>query len=257
MQPVARHQCLIYEGPPSQHLKAVAAVVREKLRENYRCLYLNSGPMVAGMRWHLAAAGVDVASETERGSLVLTSKATHLTEDDRFDVDWMMETLGIALDDALRKGFAGLWATGDMTWEFGPEKNFSKLLEYELRLEAFIRQHHELGGICQYHADTLPREAIRQSLLAHPSIFVNETLSLVNPHFLEPHFLEPHFPESHSLEHRAAPAGEANSSAVLPQQSNAELDTTIARVCQPQHGNGGVGARGRSAPRQAQRPREA
>ena len=32
-----------------------------------------------------------------------------------------------ALDD----GYSGLWATGDMSWEFGPAKDFSMLLEYE------------------------------------------------------------------------------------------------------------------------------
>ncbi len=229
MEPGARHQCLIYEGPPSRHLTALAAVVREKLGQNFRCLYLNSGPMVAGMRSYLAAAGVDVAGETERGSLVLTSELSHLTEDNRFDVDWMMETLAIALDDALRIGFAGLWATGDMTWEFGPEKNFSKLLEYELRLEAFIRQHPQMGGICQYHADTLPREALRQGLLAHPSIFINETLSRVNLHFLE---------------HRFSPQGESKSDAVAPGELDMELDSAVSRLCQPEHGNGGGSAAG-------------
>jgi hypothetical protein len=224
MEPGARHQCLIYEGPPSQHLKALAAVVRDKIGQNFRCLYLNSGPMVAGMRSYLAAAGVDVARETDRGSLVLTSQLSHLTEDNRFDVDWMMETLAIALDDALRNGFAGLWATGDMTWEFGPEKNFSKLLEYELCLEAFIRRHPELGGICQYHASTLPREAMRHGLLAHPSIFVNETLSLVNHHFLE---------------RCVPPQGKLNGDAAIPRELEAELDSSLLRLFQPEHRNGG------------------
>jgi DcmR-like sensory protein len=207
-----RHQCLLYEGPPSQHLKAVAAVVREKLDENFRCLYLNSGPMVAGMRSYLAAAGVDVAREMERGSLVLSSELSHLKEDGSFDVEWMMETLAIALDDALQKGYAGLWATGDMTWEFGPEKNFSKLLDYELRLEEFMGEHPEMGGICQYHADTLPREALRQSLVTHPSIFVNETLSLLNPHFLA------NGNRQHSSHREGA--------------FDHELDGTVVRLCQ-------------------------
>jgi hypothetical protein len=224
MEPGARHQCLIYEGPPSQHLTALAAVVREKLSRNFRCLYLNSGPMVAGMRSYLAAAGVDVPGETERGSLVLSSQLSHLTEDDRFDVDWMMETLAIALDDALRQGFAGLWATGDMTWEFGPEKNFSKLLEYELRLDAFIREHPEIGGICQYHADTLPREAMKQGLLAHPSIFVNETLSRVNLHYLQ---------------HRVPPPGASNGHAGILDDLHAEFDTAVSSLYQPEHRGGG------------------
>jgi MEDS: MEthanogen/methylotroph, DcmR Sensory domain len=114
---------------------------------------------------------------------VLSSEQRHLVQG-CFDVDRMMSTLEDALDQALTDGYEGLWATGDMSWEIGPQKDFSKLLEYEWRLEEFFRKHPALGGICQYHADTLPREVLRQGLLTHPSIFINETLSQVNPHYL-------------------------------------------------------------------------
>lgn len=72
-----------------------------------------------------------------------------------------------------------------MTLEFGPERDFSKLLDYEWRLEKFLQSHPALSGICQYHADTLPNEVLRQGLLAHPSLYINETLSRLNPHYVE------------------------------------------------------------------------
>jgi hypothetical protein len=178
-----RHQCLIYKGSPSLQLSAMAALVRQKVNENNRCLYLNSPVMVGGMRCYLSAAGIDVAREVEKVSLVLSSDQGHLVEG-RFDVDRMMHTLEDAIDQALNDGYGGLWATGDMTWELGLQKDFSKLLEYEWRLEELFQKHPALGGICQYHADTLPDHVLRQGLLSHPSIFVNETLSHINPHYL-------------------------------------------------------------------------
>ena len=39
-------------------------------------------------------------------------------------------------------------------WEFGPEKNYLKLREYERGLEALFHQRRELQGICQYHLAT-------------------------------------------------------------------------------------------------------
>ena len=42
--------------------------------------------------------------------------------------------------DAMRDGYKGLWATGDMLWEFGSERNLPKLGEYERRLGAAIPQ---------------------------------------------------------------------------------------------------------------------
>ena len=183
MATTSRHQCLIYKGSPSQHLPALATALQQKLKENYRCLYLNSPVMVAGLKSHLAAKGLDVFHHADKGSLVLSSDRHHLFEGS-FDVDRMIAALEDALSNSMKDGYEGLWATGDMSWEFGPQKDFSKLLEYETRLEEFFQQHPTISGICQYHADTLPREALREGLLAHPALFVNETLSRINPHYL-------------------------------------------------------------------------
>jgi hypothetical protein len=183
MEPVPRHQCLIYKGAPSKHLPALAEAMREKLQQNYRCLYLNSPPMVAGLRSYLAAAGADVAKEVARGRLILSSDRQHLA-DGSFNIDLMLKTLENLVNNVVRDRYTGLWAVGDMTWEFGALSDPARLLEYEWRLEKMFHQRPELSGICQYHADTLPRNMMRQSLLVHPSIFVNETLSLVNPHYL-------------------------------------------------------------------------
>jgi MEDS: MEthanogen/methylotroph, DcmR Sensory domain len=95
----------------------------------------------------------------------------------------MLDMLEDALDQALGDGHEGLFATGDMTWEFGSEKNFSKLMDYEYRLEELMHKRPELCGICQYHQDTLPHEVTRQALLTHPMLFINETLSRVNPSY--------------------------------------------------------------------------
>ena len=140
--------------------------------------------MVTGMRSYLFAAGTDVMKEIVKGSLVLSSNNAHLVEG-RFIIDRMLERLEEAVNQALHDGYQGLWATGDMSREFGPERDFSKLLEYEWRLEEFFQTQPALSGVCQYHADTLPREVLRHGLLTHPSLYINETLSRVNPHYVE------------------------------------------------------------------------
>lgn len=186
MEPTtSRHQCLIYEGAPSLHLPALARAIRARLRENYRCLYLNSPTMVAGMQSYLAAEGVEVAKEIARGSLVVSAEREHLV-DGIFDVNGMVRMLEQTLGQALRDGFAGLWATGDMSWEMGGEKNLTKLLEYERRLEDFLEAHAEMGGVCQYRVDTLPAEAVRHGQAAHRSMFINETLSILNEDYVHP-----------------------------------------------------------------------
>lgn len=178
-----RHQCMIYDGPPSRMLPALVGTIRRNLDAHVRCMYINSPPMVAGLRSGLYAAGTDVERELKQGSLVLDSDNSHLV-DGHFEVERMIDTLDAAVQTALADGYTGLFATGDMTWEFGPDKEFSKLLQYEWSLEQLFQKHAALSGICQYHRDLLPREAVREGLVSHGSLFINETISRLNPHYV-------------------------------------------------------------------------
>jgi hypothetical protein len=174
---------MIYDGPPSRTLSAVAATIRQNLDARMRCMYFNSPAMVAGLRSQLYAAGTDVQHEVARAALVLSSDTDHLVEG-RFVVDRMLQRLEAAVETALRDGYVGLFATGDMTWEFGPENDLSKLVDYEWQLEQLFRKRPALSGICQYHRDLLPREAVREGLVSHARLFVSDTLTRLNPHYV-------------------------------------------------------------------------
>lgn len=182
LEPESRHQCLIYEGAPSQQLPALAAMIQRKRGEGYRCLYLNSIPMVAGIRSCLSAIGIDVADEVSQGRLIFSSVPT-ADASGCFDAELMLHELEASLDQALSAGYEGLWATGDMTWELGAAIDSNKLWEYEYRLEQLMDRRPQLCGICQYHKDTLPKDAIQQALRTHRALFVNESCSRVNPQF--------------------------------------------------------------------------
>ncbi len=175
---------MIYKGAPSTHLAGIAETLRQRLKLNYRCLYLNSPTMVAGMRWHLVAAGLDLDEQIARGALIITSDQGHLVEG-KFDTARMIAMLGDALARALADGYVGLWAAGDMTWEFGPEENLTKLLDYERQLDAFMQSHLGLCGVCLYHHDTLPSHAVQTAQKTHQAMYVSATFSQLNPLYLE------------------------------------------------------------------------
>jgi hypothetical protein len=179
---MSRHQCLIYEGSPTKHLNALAVLIRQNLEEGRRCLFLNSPAMVAGMKYYLAAAGIDLIREVTRGSLELNSSVSHLVNG-RFNAGRMITMLADAVELALADGYTGLFATGDMTWEFGEQNDFGRLLEYERALEELFRRTPELKGVCQYRVDTLPANAVRDGLLTHQSVCINETLARINPFY--------------------------------------------------------------------------
>lgn len=176
------HQCMLYEGSPAKHLPGLAAVLKQQLLANWRCLYLNSPQMVAEMGSCLGDAGIAVADEVERGALILSSSQDHLL-DGQFEIDRMLDGLSVAVDQALCDGYTGLWATGDIRWEFGGETNFAKLLEYEYALERLMQRQPSLCGICQYHIDSLPTDVVQWGLCTHPFLYINEERSQGNPHY--------------------------------------------------------------------------
>ena len=176
---VPRHQCLIYSGPPSDQLKSLALHIRKRLEAAYRCLYLNSPEMVAGIRAYLTSSGIDVHEAVTAGRLILSSDQSHLING-VFDGERMLNMLKAEVDRALKDGYVGLWASGDMAWEFGPAADYDQLVEYERGLEEIFQSHPSLCGVCQYHADTMPQEAVAHGITLHPGIFVNETLSRAN-----------------------------------------------------------------------------
>src|SRR5690242_8849391 len=131
----AQHQCHIYDGSPSETLPVMAAMIERKLREDIRCMYLNSPPMITGLKFYLTSAGINLDQEIEKGSLVLSSDREHLAGGG-FDADFMLGMLEHAVDEAERDGYRGLWATGDMTWELGSaQQSIIDILDYEWRLE--------------------------------------------------------------------------------------------------------------------------
>jgi hypothetical protein len=184
---IPRHQCLIYRGAPSRQLAGLALHIRRRLEENYRCLYLNSPAMVEGIRAYLTSSGLNVSEAVVEGRLILSSGQDHLVGG-AFDPARMLGLLAEAYDGALADGHAGLWASGDMAWEFGPARDFGKLVVYERALEAFFRAHPKLCGVCQYRRDVLPGEVVEDGLALHPGIYVNETLSRLNAQYGEERF---------------------------------------------------------------------
>ena len=159
MEEMPRHQCVIYDGSPARLLPAIAASITQRLRDNLRCLYLNSPAMVAGVRSYLFAAGVDPDDEVAKGRLILTSDQSQIT-DGYFDASVMIRQLEEAVSQAVKDGFDGLWATGDMGWEMGRDCDLKKLVDYEFQLEELFQRHTMLYGLCQYHHGTLSNEVI-------------------------------------------------------------------------------------------------
>jgi signal transduction histidine kinase len=135
----------------------------------------------------LTAHGVNTAGEVSVRSLILSSDQNHLVGG-KFEPQLMVDMLCGLVDEAVEDGHEGLCATGDMLWELGTTKNFERLLEYEALLEEVFREK-PLRGICQYHRDMVPAQAVRDALLAHRSVYIGERLNSDNFFYIPPELL--------------------------------------------------------------------
>lgn len=178
---------MIYDGHPKDQLPVIIPLLLNGLRDGRKCLYLGDPEMVGIVNSALVKAGVDVAHEVSRQALVLSSDRSHL-DAGAFDPAAMVSMLCGLIDEAVRDGFNGLCATGDMRWELGSDANFERLLEYEALLEQVFRDK-PLVGICQYHRGSVPSKALRDALLTHRSLYVGEDLNRDNLFYIPPELL--------------------------------------------------------------------
>jgi signal transduction histidine kinase len=184
---ISRHKCLIYDGHPSQQLPVVVPLLLDGLKDNWRCLYLGDPEMIDMIDSALAAHDIDTQREQARGALILSADRSHL-EGGGFDPKAMVDGLCTMIDGAVKDGFKGLCATGDMKWELGDDANFDLLLEYEARLERVFRTQ-PLRGICQYRRDVIPAPAVREALLTHRSTYIGHVLNRDNLFYIPPELL--------------------------------------------------------------------
>lgn len=185
-QPVSRHKCLIYEGHPSEQLPVVVPMMENSLKDNWRCLYLGDPANVSMVGTALNSRGIDTRREADRGALIFSSDRDHL-DGGKFEPKAMIDGLCQMIDLAVKDGFNGLWATGDMMWELGSDYNFEYLTEYEALLEQVFRSK-PLLGLCQYHKDVLPPLAVEEALKTHPNVYVGESYAQDNLYFMPPEF---------------------------------------------------------------------
>ena len=187
-QEISRHKCLIYDGDPAEQLPVVVPLLMDGLSDNWRCLYLGKPETLSMIDVALTARGIDTSKETKRGALILSCDRSHLGADGAFEPRAMVDGLRDSIDGAVRDGFEGLCATGDMRWELGDDENFDHLMEYEALLEQVFHEK-PLRGICQYHRDILPARAIRDALLTHRTTYLGSDLNQDNLFYIPPELL--------------------------------------------------------------------
>ena len=94
----------------------------------------------------------------------------------------MIALLAETTDSALKSGFMGLRATGEMTWMFAGDPGSERMMEYEAMLNDFFPTH-QASAVCQYNRDKFSNEQLISVFQTHPRVIYRNEI-IVNPLYL-------------------------------------------------------------------------
>ena len=142
-----RHFCSIFKDESDQ-FSAVTPFLLEGLRRNDKCVYISDGLSKEDLFEHLMHAVPEVGDVLDTRISYFTTDDVYL-KDGRFDKERMLRSLSDMRDQSLKEGYAGLTATGEMSWASRDVPGKSELLEYEARLN-FMYPGSSTDLLCQY-----------------------------------------------------------------------------------------------------------
>jgi PAS domain S-box-containing protein len=160
------------------------------LERGEQCLYIvdenSADTVLAAMR----AQGVAVEKALQTGALAVAGKQDTYLRGGHFNPDNMIRYLTEATRAARKAGFAGFRWTGEMSWKLSGAPGSERLMEYEARLNDFLRDH-DACALCQYDQHRFAPEVILDVIRTHPLVIFRETVSR-NPYYVPPEdFLQP------------------------------------------------------------------
>jgi signal transduction histidine kinase/CheY-like chemotaxis protein len=177
------HLCQLYHSRAEQR-GLLVPFVKAGLAAGERCLLLAGRADARRCERALAAAGVPLHAESERGGWVVAGGRAGTAAKDRFDPGAAVDLLRQCEQQALDDGFAGLRVAVDMGWLLGhggaggpplDEVDTERLLAYEAPLTRFV-EHSKTVLLCQYDLTAFPARTQSDALRTHPLAVIGEHL---------------------------------------------------------------------------------
>lgn len=179
------HACSVFKGESDQAAAFIPHIMGG-LRRNDRCIYVSDS-------FQREDFFDKMASELSVDQEVLETRITFLTADEvylkdgRFGKERMLRYVADARDQALKEGFCGLTAAGEMSWAGRAAVGPSDLVEYEASLN-FMYPDSGSDLLCQYPESEFDAATLLNAVRAHPKVYVRGTMC-GNPYYLPPETL--------------------------------------------------------------------
>ena len=185
-----QHRCLIYDTQEEQFAAALP-YLDASFERGEKCLYVADENTAATVLDALRRAGTDVDRYLESGSLLVSGKPQTYLRHGRFDPDGWIRFMSQATRGVSGGKLSGLKTIlGEMTWALGEGATPETLVEYEAKLNQFVRDH-DVRVLCQYNRHRFSPELVLSVIRTHPVVSYGGLVSK-NPYYVPPdEFLAP------------------------------------------------------------------
>jgi CRP-like cAMP-binding protein len=177
------HVLVIYEDPVDL-ITFVVPFLQQGLARGEQVLYVVNDLRLSQVTEALAAEGVDVAREIERGALVFLNAQEYYSSP-RVDASHLVELNRGRVSDARARHFAGLRLAAEMTWALKMGVPEDALVEYESLLDdAYKGLGPLLTAACMYRRGRFTPAHLARLLRSHAKVVAGDhVLVSLNPLF--------------------------------------------------------------------------
>jgi hypothetical protein len=188
--PQGHHLCLFYEHRAEQ-IAIVVEYLLHGLRRGEQCLFVSEARNLAEVHECLGGL-IDTHTESARGALQLLTESDTYLQGGCFDAERMIAMLNTAVQQAIRAGFRGLRAVGDMSWMLGAAPGSDQAILYEAMITPFLARSPAVG-LCLYDRTRLESSVLEGALHTHPHVLTGVLCCDANPFFEQPLAFLQHF----------------------------------------------------------------
>jgi signal transduction histidine kinase len=177
-----QHVCSIYENKSDQLSMAVAFILGGL--ERGETLYIADTNEPEAILSALQRRGIDADAALRSGRLTVSDNRPYLQKG-RFVPGEMIRFLADRYRAAQSKSkHSAFRLAGEMTWVLGSAAGADRLLEYEAKLNDFLRRRNALC-LCQYDRHRFSDEVILGVLRTHPLVVYGNMMA-ENPYYIPP-----------------------------------------------------------------------
>jgi len=178
------HAVLFYEEN-EEHLSAVHSFVKRSLKNNEKCIYVDSK---ANQKKILAELNKTVGNTDDflkSGQLQVYNVEELYGDPGAFRADDMISLLKANVKSSIKEGYNGLSITGELKGVIDFKGGKEEIIKYEWKLHDQIFEKHPVKALCRYNINHFDKEVIKTAVELHDYIVWQGTL-YENPYYIDP-----------------------------------------------------------------------